>query len=154
MKKVMLFFFALTGTFSALYTQAQQKRNLRQEAENKRIAADFFHTFYNDKNMEKARKMMLPDFVNHHPHSGKGAEETINAVHTHLFGKSPEFKVFIKRIVAEGDLVWIQCYTQDHPADHGKMSMDIWRIENGKIAEHWDIIQDIPADVTPSSMFD
>jgi transposase len=65
----------------------------------------------------------------------------------------PDFKVFIKRIAAEGDLVWIQCYTQDTPNDRGKMSMDIFRIKEGKVAEHWDIIQAIPEGVTPSDMY-
>lgn len=132
---------------------AQQINNNKQEEENKKIATTFFYTFYNDKNLEEARKMMHPDFINHHPYSGKGIDETIEAVNKHLFGKFPEFKVYIKRIAAEGDLVWIQCYTQDFPGDHGKMSMDIWRIKDKKIAEHWDIIQDIPKDVEPSSMY-
>ena len=101
----------------------------------------------------KAKAMMHIEFVNHHPHSGKGIDQTIEAVNKHLFGKYPQFKVIIKRIAAEGDLVWIHCYTQDHPDDHGKMSMDIWRVQEGKIAEHWDIIQEIPKDVEPSSMY-
>ena len=132
---------------------AQEKRNIKQEEENKKIATGFFITFYNDKDMGKARTMMQPDMINHHPYSGKGAEETIDAVNKHLFSKYPKFKVSIKRISAEGDLVWIQSYTQNDPQDHGKMSMDIWRIKDGKIAEHWDIIQDIPKDIEPSSMY-
>ncbi|PSL32286.1 hypothetical protein CLV42_104589 [Chitinophaga ginsengisoli] len=71
----------------------------------------------------------------------------------HLFGKYPGFSVSIKRIAAEGDLVWIQCFTKNDASDHGKMSMDIWRVQEGKIAEHWDIIQDVPADIDPSFMF-
>lgn len=137
----------------SMATNAQKMRNLKQEEANKKIVTEYFYTFYNDKDMEKAREMMLPDMMNHHPHSGKGREQTIAAVNKFLFGKFPQFKVSIKRIAAEGDLVWIQCYTQDHPADHGKMSMDIFRVQDGKIAEHWDIIQDIPADVEPSSMY-
>ncbi|TCC93096.1 hypothetical protein FBD94_07675 [Pedobacter hiemivivus] len=132
---------------------AQKMRDLKQEEANKKFVTEFFYTFYNEKNMDKARTMMLPDMINHHPHSGKGAEETIAAVNKFLFGKFPEFTVSIKRIAAEGDLVWIQCYTQDTPKDHGKMSMDIFRVKNGKIAEHWDIIQEIPLTVDPSSMF-
>ncbi|WP_214227826.1 ester cyclase [Pedobacter sp. B4-66] len=151
MKKLILL---LTLFGSSLVAASQPKRNLVQEEKNKKIVSDFFLLFYNDKDLEKAKKMMHPDFVNHHPYSGKGVEATINAVNKHLFGKFPEFKVNIKRITAEHDLVWIQCYTQDFPGDHGKMSMDIWRIKDGKIAEHWDIIQDIPKDITPSSMYD
>jgi len=132
---------------------AQEKGNVKQEKENKKIATEFFITFYNDKDLVKARTMMQPDMINHHPYSGKGADETIEAVNKHLFSKYPKFKVSIKRIAVEGDLVWIHSYTQNDPGDHGKMSMDIWRIRDGKIAEHWDIIQDIPKDVEPSSMY-
>ena len=153
-KAITIFLSVVTGIFTTLSVSAQIPRNLKQEAANKKLAQDFFYTFYNDKNMDKARKMMHPGFINHHPHSGKGVEETIRAVNKHLFGVHPEFKVFIKRIAAEGDLVWIQCYTQDHPKDHGKMSMDIWRVKDGKIIEHWDIIQDVPKDIEPSSMWD
>lgn len=96
---------------------------------------------------------MTTDFKNHHPGSGIGADATLAAVSLHLFNQYPDFKVFIKRIAAEGDLVWIQCYTQDTPYDRGKMSMDIFRIQEGKIAEHWDIIQPIPDGVSPSEMY-
>ena len=130
-----------------------QQRDLDQEAGNKKLVADFFYTLYNDKDIDKARKMMQPDLVNHHPHGGTGAEATLTALKDHLFGKFPDFKVSIKRIAAEGGLVWIQCFTQNDAADHGKMSMDIWRVKNGKIAEHWDIIQDVPADIDPAEMF-
>jgi len=151
MKKKIL---VLTLIISALTVLGQTKRNLTQEEKNKKIATDFFIIFYNDKNMEKAKKMMHPDFVNHHPYSGQGIEATVAAVKTHLFGRFPEFKVNIKRVAAEGDLVWIQSYTQDFPGDHGKMSMDIWRLRDGLIAEHWDIIQDVPSNILPSSMYE
>ena len=120
----MLLFTLFAGSLAAV---AQTKRNLNQEANNKKIAAEFFLTFYNDKDMIKARAMMRPDFINHHPYSGTGREATIEAVNKHLFGKFPQSKVSIKRIAAERDLVWIRCYTQDFPDDHGKMSIDIWR---------------------------
>ena len=136
-----------------LAANAQKKRNLRQEDANKKLVKLFFYTFYNDKDAEKSLAMMLPDFINHHPGSGKGAAATWKAVSTHLFGKYPQFRVFIKRIAAEGDLVWIQCYTQNTPDDRGNMSMDIFRVREGKIAEHWDIIEAVPEGVDPASMY-
>jgi predicted SnoaL-like aldol condensation-catalyzing enzyme len=132
---------------------AQKNRNLKQEDANKKLVEHFFYTFYNDKDVEKSRAMMLPDFINHHPGSGTGAEATLKAVNTHLFGKYPQFRVFIKRIAAEGDLVWIQCYTQNTPDDRGNMSMDIFRVRDGKIAEHWDIIEAVPDGIDPASMY-
>lgn len=131
-----------------------KQRDIAREEKNKQIASDFFITFYNDKDLEKARKMMHSEFFNHHPYSGEGISATIDAVNKHLFERFPEFKVHIKRITAEEDLVWIQSYTQDFPEDHGKMSIDIWRIQDGLIAEHWDTIQDIPLDIEPCSMYE
>jgi len=152
MKYLKSFFFLLPLFFSALQSGAQ-RRNLKQEAANKTFVAEFFTTLYNEKNIDKARTMMLPDMINHHPHGGNGAESTLQALKTHLFGKYPAFTVSIKRIAAEADLVWIQCYTQNDSTDHGKMSMDIWRVKDGKIAEHWDIIQDVPLEIDTSSMY-
>lgn len=143
----------MSTVISAALLSNAQSRNVEQENANKKFVADFFYILYNDKDIDKARAMMLPDMINHHPHGGTGAEATLTALRLHLFAKYPMFKVSIKRIAAEGDLVWIQCYTQNDSTDHGKMSMDIWRVKDGKIAEHWDIIQDVPADVEPSSMY-
>ena len=138
---------------SHLIASGQQKRNTSQEEKNKKFVTEFFYILYNEKDIAKARTMMLPDFINHHPHGGSGADGTLKAMQEHLFGKYPDFSVLIKRTAAEGDLVWIQCFTKNNASDHGKMSMDIWRVREGKIAEHWDIIQDVPADIDPSFMF-
>jgi len=140
-------------TILTFMATAQKKRDLKQEAINKKIVEKYFYTFYNDKDVEKSRTMMTPNFINHHPGAGSGAEASLKAIKEHLFNKFPDFKVFIKRIAAEGNLVWIQCYTQDTPQDRGKMSMDIFRVENGKVAEHWDIIQTVPEGIDPSSMY-
>lgn len=137
----------------SVISSAQIKRDLKQEDHNKQFVAHFFNILYNVKNLDSARAMMLPDFINHHPHGGQGADGTLMAMKEHLFGRYPNFKVNIKRIAAEGDLVWIQCFTKNDDNDHGKMSMDIWRVKNGKIAEHWDIIQDVPAGIEPSFMY-
>lgn len=137
----------------SVVTSGQTKRDLKQEERNKQFVAHFFDLLYNVKDLDSARAMMQPDFINHHPHGGNGADGTLEAMKVHLFGKYPGFRVSIKRIAAEGDLVWIQCFTKNDETEHGKMSMDIWRVKNGKIAEHWDIIQDVPADIEPPFMY-
>jgi predicted SnoaL-like aldol condensation-catalyzing enzyme len=153
MKKLFKIIAATICIASSAYPSYAQERDLAQEAANKKFVREFFYVLYNDKNIEKARTMMDSNMINHHPHGGNGADGTLRALKQHLFGRFPDFKVEIKRMAAEGDLVWIQCYTKNDAKEHGKMSMDIFRVKNGKIAEHWDIIQDVPADVEPSEMF-
>ena len=47
-------------------------------------------------------------------------------------------------MIAEGELVMIHNLWKDTPEDRGQAVVDIFRLENGKIVEHWDVSQDIP----------
>jgi predicted SnoaL-like aldol condensation-catalyzing enzyme len=49
-----------------------------------------------------------------------------------------------KRLVAEGDLVVVHSHLVRKPGDRGMTVMDIFRLENGKIVEHWDVLQEVP----------
>jgi hypothetical protein len=49
-----------------------------------------------------------------------------------------------RRFIAEGDLVVVHSHLVREPQDRGMAVMDIFRIENKKIVEHWDVLQEIP----------
>jgi predicted SnoaL-like aldol condensation-catalyzing enzyme len=49
-----------------------------------------------------------------------------------------------KRIVAEGDLVVIHSHLILKPGNRGSAVVEIFRLENDKIVEHWDVAQEIP----------
>jgi predicted SnoaL-like aldol condensation-catalyzing enzyme len=49
-----------------------------------------------------------------------------------------------QRIIAEGDLVILHSHLILKPGDGGTAVVDIFRLENGKIVEHWDVAQEIP----------
>ena len=51
----------------------------------------------------------------------------------------------IKYIASDGDRVLIHNYNKAFPDDPGKAAVDMFRLENGKIVEHWDVLQDFPA---------
>jgi predicted SnoaL-like aldol condensation-catalyzing enzyme len=56
----------------------------------------------------------------------------------------PDAYVDIKRVIAEGDMVVTHSHFTLNPEDRGSAVVDIFRIENGKVVEHWDVIQMIP----------
>jgi len=50
----------------------------------------------------------------------------------------------IKRLIAEGELVVVHAHSRVNSKDRGYAAIDIFRLENGKIVEHWDAVQAVP----------
>ncbi|SHI18436.1 nuclear transport factor 2 family protein [Streptomyces sp. 3214.6] len=61
------------------------------------------------------------------------------------FKAFPQLSVSPKRIVAEGDLVAVHSHYVNAPGERGQAVVDLFRVRNGKIVEHWDVLQDVPA---------
>jgi predicted SnoaL-like aldol condensation-catalyzing enzyme len=115
---------------------------------HKDLVRDFYQAFYNSKDFARARTMLAEDFINHHPGVGIGRDNTIRGFQEQVVDHFPEFSLEIRRIVAEDDLVWTHGLirlTADKPA---AISVDIWRIADGLLAEHWDVGQPIPEGLT------
>lgn len=69
--------------------------------------------------------------------------------------ESPDAKQSIKRTMVDGNLVAVHLHVERFPGDPGMAVVDIFRVANGKVAEHWEVIQDVPANSpNPLSMFE
>jgi predicted SnoaL-like aldol condensation-catalyzing enzyme len=67
---------------------------------------------------------------------------------------SPDAVQTIHRSFADGDHVIVHVQLSRWPGDAGYSIVDIFRMEEGKIAEHWDVLQELPTDpVNPNPMF-
>jgi predicted SnoaL-like aldol condensation-catalyzing enzyme len=60
------------------------------------------------------------------------------------FANNPQARSEIKRVVADGDLVMLHVHAKANETDRGMAVVDIFRVENGKVVEHWDVVQPIP----------
>jgi predicted SnoaL-like aldol condensation-catalyzing enzyme len=71
---------------------------------------------------------------------------------TQWFKGAPKEKIDIQHIAADGDLVFI--HLRANMGGKVNSVIDIFRLENGKITEHWDVIQEVPAkSANPHPMF-
>jgi predicted SnoaL-like aldol condensation-catalyzing enzyme len=110
---------------------------------NKKVVVDFYEKGLNQKDYDAAAKYFGPRYVQHNPGAANGPEGFKRLV-TFLREKFPNSHSEIKRVIAEGDLVVLHVHSKREPTDRGRAIVDIFKVENGKIVEHWDVIQDIP----------
>ena len=82
-------------------------------------------------------------YVQHNPDAADGPGAFIEYVHW-LRNEHPQLRLEIRRVVAEGDLVATHSHLILAPGEAGRALADFFRLENGKVVEHWDVIQEVP----------
>lgn len=68
-----------------------------------------------------------------------------------LRGEYPNVQLDIKRVLAEGDMVVTHSHLILEPGKPGRALADFFRLENGKVVEHWDVIQEVPENAANSN---
>ena len=86
-----------------------------------------------------------PGYIQHNPSIPTGAE-SLKAMLDRAKQKYPNAVHIVKRMLADGDLVCAHVHIIFEPGTPGVAAVDIFRIENGKIAEHWDVNQPVPTE--------
>lgn len=110
--------------------------------ENKKLVLDFYDLAFNQhKPTEAALKFLSVDYKQHNPYVATGRQAFIDAFAGETDDKS--FNIF-KRTIAEGDLVVLHSHKKNDKDDRGVAGIDMFRIKDGKIIEHWDVNQKIP----------
>lgn len=145
--KISIFIFTLFLSMGASAGEAQDR--------NKKVVADFFELAFNQhKPLEATQKYMGPYYIQHNPYAASGAKAFVKFFEEH-FKKNPKYKVIIKRLIAEGDYVVVHNHAKNDDSDLGRAIVDIMRLENGKIVEHFDVVQPVPAKtVSGNTMFE
>ena len=112
--------------------------------ENKRIVREWHDIALNQRKPEEAvAKYLGPHYRQHNPGAADGPEPFIGFVKR--FAQTyPDFRLELKRIIAEGNYVVLHSHLIPKPGDRGTAVVDIFRLENGKIVEHWDVVQEVP----------
>jgi len=114
-----------------------------QQETNKKLVVDFYEKAINQKDFEAASKYLGPRYTQHNPNAPDGPEG-LKAFLGFLREKFPQSKSEIKRVFAEGDYVILHVHAVREPGQRGSAIVDIFKLENSKVVEHWDVVQPIP----------
>ncbi|MEU6261287.1 nuclear transport factor 2 family protein [Streptomyces sp. NPDC047043] len=110
---------------------------------NKKLAIDYYDRLLVHQDLSAIDTYVAPEYHQHNPGIADGPEGA-RAGLAGLFQQSPQLRVEPKRIIAEGDLVAFHSHFIPSPGDPGLAIVDIFRIRDGKVVEHWDVIQSVP----------
>ena len=114
--------------------------------QNKKIVTDFYEgVFLKHQVKDYADRYIGMQYIQHNPHVPDGKAPFVEYF-TGYFKENPNAKSVIKRAVAEGDLVFLHVHSTQNAQDRGVAVVDIFRVENGKIVEHWDVQQEVPVE--------
>jgi predicted SnoaL-like aldol condensation-catalyzing enzyme len=120
---------------------------------NRVVVLAFADVFYRQKDVRRAfTEYVAEAYVQHNPNIPDGRDEAIAALEPKF--SNPDAVFDIKRVLVDGDLALVHVHARMSSADAGGAVADIFRLEDERIVEHWDVLQPVPADaLNPHPMF-
>jgi len=115
----------------------------RKNDMHRRLVIDVYENVLKPLDASRVDEYFAPDYVQHNPVVRTGAEGLKEFLRW-AKSVSPSAEHIIKRVFVDGDFVIAHVHVIVQPGELGCAVIDIFRIENGRIAEHWDVAQQVP----------
>ena len=124
-----------------------------QESQNLRLVEEMYEAVLKPLDSSQVDRFIAPDYIQHSPLAASGSEP-LKKFLDEIKQQSPDGQHHIKRMFADGDHVIVHTHVIRYKGDAGMAVVDIFRIENNMLVEHWDVIQEIDPEVSNvSSLF-
>jgi predicted SnoaL-like aldol condensation-catalyzing enzyme len=135
---------AAATLFTAMLLSTTAKADVTPRNDAERTVIGLLDTAFNQKKPAEAWDLYGgPYYTQHNPTAPDGREAIIGMLNAWL-PTVPELRYDIKRIISDGDMVWVHSHVTTSPEDRGQAVVDIFRLENGKVVEHWDVGTQVP----------
>jgi len=119
------------------------RQRTAQEEANYKLVAEMYERVLKPLDSACVDRFFAPDYIQHSPMAASGAQGLKDFLDW-ARARSPDAEHRIKRLFVDGDYVIAHVHVIIKPGDRGNAVVDIFRLAGGKIAEHWDVGQEVP----------
>jgi len=116
-----------------------------QEEKNLKLVKDFYDIVINRQEYSRVHEFVDKHYIQHKPEVADGPEGLLDFLRS-IYKKAPDHKAQIVRSFVDGDYVILHVHVMNGAEAKDIAVMDIFRIENGLLKEHWDVACPVPPD--------
>ncbi len=114
-----------------------------QEEKNLKAVLDFYDLVINGQRYDRAGEFLDDNYIQHKPEVETGVKGVLDFVRS-IYAQSPNHRARIVRSFVDGDYVILHVHIMNAIEAPNLAVMDIFRVENGKLMEHWDVASPVP----------
>jgi predicted SnoaL-like aldol condensation-catalyzing enzyme len=107
------------------------------------LVRDYLEVVWNQGDVAAADSFLDENLIQHNPHLPNGRAPLVDFI-TGLRRQVPDGRFTVRRLIADGDLVAVHSLFTADPDDRGTAVVDIFRVVDGRIVEHWDVREPVP----------
>jgi predicted SnoaL-like aldol condensation-catalyzing enzyme len=111
-------------------------------ARNKAVVRDFYTTVLIGRDVDAAPRFLRPDYIQHNPQVPTGLKGFMDTFRERFAQKlPPDYKRELLNVIGDNDMVVVyvrQTWTGRDGQHHQAFGFDMFRVQDGMIAEHWD----------------
>lgn len=107
------------------------------------LITDYLELVWNQGRTDLADRYVAAELIQHNPNLPDGRKPLVELI-VGLKQRFPQARFDIHRMATEDDLVFAHSLFTTGPGDHGMAVVDIFRVVDGLIVEHWDLRENVP----------